>query len=147
MKKCRRLEQPEVHFNGRDHGHRLAVLHARLETPLLHGFDRFLIEAEAQRPHYLHLFGHTLLVHYDLQLHGALPFGLARFFGILRLYFEGDYWRGKSAPDPISPASESTSGTWANAGAPAYSDSASDTASNAAAQPAAIRRNSKIAQR
>src|SRR5260370_24719452 len=56
------LEQAEVDLDGRLHGNRMSVLHARTELPLLDGFDGLLIESQAQRTDYLHVPRLDLLV-------------------------------------------------------------------------------------
>ena len=43
------LQETEVYFDGGHHRHWFAVLHARLEAPLLHRFDGLLIQPEPQR--------------------------------------------------------------------------------------------------
>lgn len=55
--------EPEVNFDVDLHRHRAAVLHCRLEFPLAHGFNGFLVETHAQAARNLDIARLTVLIH------------------------------------------------------------------------------------
>src|SRR5580698_2818988 len=94
------LKEPKVHLNTGLHGHRLAVLHPRLELPFAHRFDGLLIQTEAQRRDDPDLRGIAALIDDQSQPHRALKLGLAGFFRIFRFRREQQHRRGHSLACP-----------------------------------------------
>src|ERR1022692_879614 len=77
-------QQPAVHFDGCGHLHRPAVLEARLEMPLAHGFDGILVQAESQAPHDPRVVGEAVGSDHYLDHHGALQPRGTCFIAVLR---------------------------------------------------------------
>lgn len=75
--------QPKADFNMNLHTYQSADVHRGFESPLLHGFHRFLIQAESQGPHQQNVSRSAVRAHHDPQYTYALILGSASFFGIL----------------------------------------------------------------
>ena len=93
-------QQPEGDVDPGDDGYGLAVLHAGAEAPLLDRLDGLLVQAQAERVQDLEVGRVAALVDDDLEHHGALELGLARFFGVFGLHLvERDRRRYAKARD------------------------------------------------
>ena len=57
------LVQPEIHFHADLYGHRLAILHGRLELPFADRFNRLLIQPHAKSASHTDLARRAVRVH------------------------------------------------------------------------------------
>src|SRR5271170_7892374 len=118
-------EQTERDFNLSLDGDWLAVLHARFESPLLHGFDGLFVQTQAQRPDHVDIDRLAVFIHNQGKQHCALPLLLAGFLGVLRLRMVDGNRVGYAAAGTIDAA--------AHAAARSVSDSITFAVSNSAA--------------
>src|ERR1035438_4654909 len=74
--KSLQLQQPEVHFDTGSHGDGFPVLHARFEFPLTDGFDRLVVQSEAEAVEHAHIAGFSVWANFHVQRYRSLIFGL-----------------------------------------------------------------------
>src|SRR5690348_10544180 len=77
--------QVEVDLDRNRNRHRMSILHRRLKLPILHGFNRFFIEAHAQAGLNTNLARPSIDAHDQRQRADALELCLAGFFREFRL--------------------------------------------------------------
>src|SRR5438876_8534511 len=139
-RKSTALQQPEIDFDLGFHRDRLAILHAGLKLPPLHGIHGFFIQTQAQAVQYAHVNRLAFGVHLHVQQHRALILCLAGFFGILRLYLI-DQRRGRDAAAHAENASaEAAAFTRTETATLTGTHTAARTATDTAARPGAVRR-------
>src|SRR5260370_4508848 len=76
------LEQAEMDFNLRSDRDGLAVLEAGVKAPLVHRFDRLLVEAQSDTLGHAHIARAAAWIDLDRQQHGTGILRFAAFFGI-----------------------------------------------------------------
>src|SRR5437660_1710661 len=103
--------QVEVDLDRNRNRHRMPVFHRRLKLPILHGLNRFFVEAHAQAGLNTNLAGPSIGAHDQRQRADSLELCLARFFREFRLRLINHSRRGDS----------STDADYASAGAAAFS--------------------------
>src|SRR5579864_9099925 len=78
----------------------MTVFHRRFKLPILHGFNRFFVEAHAQAGLNTNLAGPSIGAHDQRQRADSLELCLARFFREFRLRLINHPRRGNTSADP-----------------------------------------------
>src|SRR5580658_2363551 len=135
------LEQAECNFDGYERRYGFAVGSDRgLEAPALHGFDRFLIEAQTKALHNLNFDAASIGRDHGLQKNRALIFRFARFVGIAwPRAVEATRVADSAGAGPENSAARAAAFTWTHAAAFAAADSAAISVTDAGTRARAAR--------
>lgn len=77
--------ETEAHFHFDLHVDRVAIFHRGLKTPLLHGFDRLLIESESQAANNANIARSSLVIDNHPKHACPLSFGVTRRLRVHRI--------------------------------------------------------------
>src|ERR1700722_2342345 len=104
-------QQAEVDFDGSFYRDRLAVLLARGELPLRHGFHGLFIETQAKALHYLDVGRLARRIDLHIKHDRSLMLGLARFFRIFGLSLREQHGSRNAAAYAEHVAADTAAGT------------------------------------
>src|SRR5258708_1882909 len=136
------LVKPELNFYVDRNRDRFPVFLSRVEFPLIHGLDRFLIQTQSQAAGYMDVAGPSIGADNQAKNAYTLIFGLAGFFGVFRIRGEDRLWRAHTAAYLEHAAANSAAAAFTNAGAGANANSATAAGTDSAAGAGAIGRRS-----
>src|SRR5207249_3611975 len=106
----RNLVQPEAHFHVNRYCHRLSIFHRRIKAPVLHRFNRLLVEAHSKLASDANIARLAIGTDYQHQDTNTLILRLASFFRILRIWSR-DCARGGNSTANAEYAAADTSST------------------------------------
>ncbi len=89
----------EVNFHIHLHGHRLAILHRRLELVLPHRFHGLLVQSHANATNHMHMTGKSILIHPKVDHNIPRELGLASLLREVRIHLVDQYWSRNSSTD------------------------------------------------
>src|SRR4030095_9459520 len=116
------LAQCEGEFDRDEDGNRFAETRAGLETPLLGGLDRFLIETECrvERAHHFDRPDRAVGQHDAFEQHGPLHLGTHGVGRVLRLDLSQGHWQVDTVTGSIGTTADAATESWTQSGSLAW---------------------------